>query len=346
MTSRRLPVAIAMALAPLAGCTRPAPTVDGNPPPVALPVALPVPGAARPVSPPPVPAAIASIRAVPSPMRGVTIDSVANLPAIVEAVQGLSSKPTIRLVFDPGTTPADYASAVTALRPHAYLMGELVDSTALRRISVDGMTRQARNFARAFAGQIDIWEIGNEVNGAWAGRNPEEINAKVLAAYRVIAGEFHLRTAITLNYWSGPDCYAKPWEPTLAFAQGMPAELREGTRLVLLSVYGTACSPPQHPDAAALARTLNRLARLFPNARLGIGEIGAQGIVDGLPADPSLVEKQRIAQTYYGMQHELRLRVGNRFAGGYFWWYFRQDAVPRDKPETLWPELDRLLSGL
>ncbi len=290
--------------------------------------------------------AFAQARPIPSPLRGVTVDAVGNLAALVDAVSAHGARPTVRIVFDPGTTPADYASVIKALYPHAYIMGELVDSTALRRITPAQITARARAFARAFGDQVDLWEIGNELNGAWAGRNPDEINAKVLAAHRVIAGEYHLRTAVTLNYWAGPQCYEKGWEPTLTFAQGMPEELRAGTNVLLLSVYETACSPAQHPGAADLARTLTRLGRVFPKARLGIGEIGAQGLADGLLANPTLAEKTRIARTYYAMQPELRLRVGSRFVGGYFWWYYRRDAVPKDRKGSLWPELDRLLTGL
>lgn len=290
--------------------------------------------------------ALARARPVPSPLRGVTVDAVGNLPALVDALSRHGARPTVRIVFDPGTTPADYAPVIRALRPHAYIMGELVDSTALRRITLAQVTARARAFARAFGDQVDLWEIGNELNGAWVGRNPDEINAKVLAAHRVIAGEYHLRTAVTLNYWAGPHCYDKAWEATLPFAQGMPEELRTGTHVVLLSVYETACSPAQHPGATDLARMLNRLGRLFPKARLGIGEIGAQGVADGLSANPTLTEKTRIARSYYGMQPGLRLRVGSRFVGGYFWWYYRQDAVPKDRKGSLWPELDRLLTGL
>ncbi len=285
-------------------------------------------------------------RPVPTPLRGVTVDSIDKLPALVEAVSAHSIRPTVRIVFDPGTLPSDYMPVIMALHPHAYIMGELVDSTALRRMTSAQVAARARMFARAFGDRVDIWEIGNELNGAWAGRNPDEINAKVLAAHRVIADEYHLRTAVTLNYWAGPHCYEKAWEPTLPFAQAMPQAVRDGADVVLLSVYETACSPAQHPTAADLARTLNRLGRLFPNARLGIGEIGAQGIADGLPTNPTLAEKKRIARTYYGMQPELRLRVGRRFAGGYFWWYYRQDAVPKDRKASLWPELERLLAGL
>ncbi|WP_225206132.1 hypothetical protein [Novosphingobium huizhouense] len=291
------------------------------------------------------PSALAT-RRIPAPLRGITLDSVAALPEVLDAVEHLARRPTIRIVFDPGTEPADYAEAIRALRPHAYLMAELVDSTAFRRTTRAQMVARARKFAGAFAGQIDIWEIGNELNGAWLGADPQAINDKVLAVHRVIAGEYHLRTAITLNYWSGPGCIEHPWERTLPFARGMPAQVRAETRIVLLSVYETACSPPQRPSAAELAGTLQRLGRLFPSARLGIGEIGAQRRSDGLPDDPSLAEKQRVARTYYGMHDALRLQLGSRFVGGYFWWYFREDAVPRTRAQSLWPELDRLLAGL
>lgn len=83
----------------------------------------------------------------------------------------------------------------------------------------------------------------------------------------------------------------------------------------------------------------------LPRARLGFGEVGAQGRADGVP-DPDLAEKQRIARRYYGMHDGLSRRLGDRWVGGYFWWYYRQDAVPKDRPESLWPTLDRLFSAM
>jgi hypothetical protein len=85
---------------------------------------------------------------------------------------------------------------------------------------------------------------------------------------------------------------------------------------------------------------------LFPNAKLGIGEIGAQGTEDGLPRDPTPAKKKAVAERYYGMDAALRARLGARFVGGYFWWYYHEDAAPRAKPRSLWPTLDRLLAAL
>ena len=96
---------------------------------------------------------------------------------------------------------------------------------------------------------------------------------------------------------------------------------------VLLSIYETACDPPQHPTAADIVHTLTALGTVFPHARLGIGEVGAQNRSDGRPQDPGLAEKQQIAQYYYGMHNELRAQVGPRLVGGYFWWYFHADAL-------------------
>jgi hypothetical protein len=90
---------------------------------------------------------------------------------------------------------------------------------------------------------------------------------------------------------------------------------------------------------------LVELGKLFPNARLGIGEIGAQNETDGFPT-PTYSEKVRIAKRYYGMHTELKEIVGERFVGGYFWWYYCEDALPEDGKGSLWPVLNELLAGL
>lgn len=286
------------------------------------------------------------VRPLPAVLRGVTTDTAWNVPELTAAIRAHQVAPTVRIVLDPQPKPEAYRPAITALRPHAYLMGLLIDSGAMRRFTPAQVEARARAYLQAYGAQIDLWEIGNELNGAWVGASPAEINAKVQAAYDVVAGEYDRPTAITLNYWSTANCFAKPWEATLAFAQAMPAAVRAGTDYVMLSIYETACKPAQHPSAAAIGDMLAALGTLFPNARLGIGETGAQGTEDGLPRDATLAKKRRIAAYYYGLDHELRARLGDRFVGGYFWWYYAEDAVPRRHPGSLWPTLDPLLAAL
>ncbi len=126
----------------------------------------------------------------------------------------------------------------------------------------------------------------------------------------------------------------------------MPERVRTGVDYVFLSLYETACDPVQRPTPRQLLETFRALARIFPKAKLGMGEIGAQGVADGLPAEPALPEKQRIATRYHGMNAALRARLGPRWAGGYFWWYYTRDAVPMGRAGSLWPTLDDLLAGM
>lgn len=159
-------------------------------------------------------------------------------------------------------------------------------------------------------------------------------------------GRHALASVITLNYWAGPHCYAQPWEATLPFARQLPRALSSTVDAVLLSIYETSCDPIQRPSAEQVATILRELGSIFPRAELGIGEVGAQGIEDGKATNPSRATKEQIARRYYGMHSQLKTLVGPRFVGGYFWWYFVDDAVPRHRPDSLWPTLNELLTAL
>jgi hypothetical protein len=112
----------------------------------------------------------------------------------------------------------------------------------------------------------------------------------------------------------------------------------------LLSFYETACDPRAQPSVTEVAGVFSALKDIFPNSKIGFGEIGAQGESDGFPK-PSLAEKQAIANRYYGMHDSLRSTLGPRYVGGYFWWYYDQDAVPWDRQNSLWPTLDGLFDS-
>jgi len=58
-----------------------------------------------------------------------------------------------------------------------------------------------------------------------------------------------------------------------------------------------------------------------------IGECGTQAVN----------KKQALLTKYYRMKVNVPA-----FVGGYFWWYFRQDMVPKTKP--LWKTLNQLIS--
>jgi len=63
-----------------------------------------------------------------APIYGVTLDDVSSINAIVASLTHLPYKPTVRVVFDPGTSAADYYAPLVKLHQVAYVMGEVMDS--------------------------------------------------------------------------------------------------------------------------------------------------------------------------------------------------------------------------
>ncbi|MBM3209969.1 Tat pathway signal sequence [Candidatus Saccharibacteria bacterium] len=268
-------------------------------------------------------------RKLPNTFYGITTESVENIDRLNYALSLHKTSPFTRVVFQKKTEPAHYSEPLRSLRQNSYVMGQIYDSTAVAESSVSQYRERTRNFVKEFGNSIDIYEIGNELNGEWLGE-PDEINQKVMAAYEVVEKEnqhANLNSAITLNCWPSSNCYAKPWEETLRYAQALPTELRSGVDYVFLSFYETACNPRAQPSETEFIATFSELKNIFPTAKIGVGEIGAQGKVDGLDKDPTFEEKKRIADRYYGMHKNLKVALGERYVGGYFWWYYYQDVV-------------------
>lgn len=280
-------------------------------------------------------------RTIPDTIYGLTTESVGSLNSLVDSVDRHTKTATTRIVFQNGDNPSYYVNSVDRLRQVGYVMGEILDSSSMKRYTTQQYADRTRQYVNQFGNNIDIWEIGNELNGEWLGTQAD-ILAKTQAAYDVVEKENsdkNLRSAITLNYWPTSDCYAKSWENTETFANSIPTEVQNGVDYILLSFYETACSPVAHPTVNDVTNIMNKMKTIFPNAKVGFGEIGAQGVDDGFPA-PSLAEKQRIANTYYGMHAQLKANLGSRYIGGYFWWYYFQDAVPYNKTNSMWPTIE------
>lgn len=281
-------------------------------------------------------------RVIPDTLYGVTTETIDNLSALNASLTKHSKRPITRIVFQNKTTAPDYTVAVDNLRRTSYIMGEILDSTSLKSISVANYRARTASFVNTYKNTIDIYEIGNELNGEWVG-TPSTILPKLQAAYDVVEKDnasLNLKSAITLNFWPSNDCYSYSWEDTESFANSIPLEIRNGTDYIFLSFYETACSPRAKPTNEQFIAIFSKMKSIFPNAKIGMGEIGAQGKDDGLPTNPSLSEKQALANRYYGMHNALKASLGNRYVGGYFWWYYYQDAVPFNKLESLWPTIE------
>jgi hypothetical protein len=281
------------------------------------------------------PAAVAAARR-DTRLVGVTVDSVAHLRPVLAAIRRLGVPITTRLVLDvdarrPAST-AGYLRPARRLARVSTVMGELVDSSALRRITVRQVARRARAFVRALKGVVSIWEIGNEVNGDWTGR-PALVARKVRADYRVVSAA-GAATALTLYYNVG--CGDGPGElgPLAWSRRYLGARIRNGLDYVLLSYYEPQCRH-RRPTRTQWTAYFRRLHRLFPDAKLGFGEIG-------LP-HPATVQTRAAARSIVRYYYRLPIALPY-YVGGCFYWYFAEDMTPWSGA-PLWRVLYRAVRG-
>jgi len=255
---------------------------------------------------------------LPSPLDGVTTDDISNLSEIVAALDALPHKPTTRIVFDEGEQPAYYAQAVPAIHAVSYVMGELLDSEYVTTVSVAGYTQRTADYLAAFPTGVDLWEVGNEINGNWLGATADVV-AKMTGAFDLVkAAGGH--TELTLYGCSDSGASYDMFNWTTA---NIPARMLTGLDYVLVSYYDGDCGVPR--AASEWPAVFEQLHQLFPNAGVGFGEVGS---VDQNGNDLGTTSVAGpIVQQYYG----LKINVPS-YVGGYFWWYFDEDMVPKTKP--------------
>jgi hypothetical protein len=247
---------------------------------------------------------------IPSPLYGVTTDSIGNLSGIVQSLQTMPHKPTTRIVFDEYVPATNYTQAVNQISNVSYVMGELLDSFYVKRYSVDEYKNRVTEYLNALGNKVDLWEIGNEVNGEWLGDTPTVVT-KIYNAYQQVKAR-GFKTELTLYYNQG--CWEKSQNEMFTWAQNnIPADMKQGLDYVLVSFYEDDCNGLQ-PNWQAV---FDRLGTLFPNSKIGMGEVGTQ----------TAAAKAGYIQKYYGM------KINHpRYVGGHFWWYFHQDMVPANAP--------------
>ena len=271
-------------------------------------------------------------RPLHAPLYGLTVDDIGNLPQLEDALRRLSNRPTTRIYFDTHEPARYYAAAVKAMQPISYLMGELLDSTDESRISTAAYSTRVRSYLAALGSKIDLWEIGNEVNGNWLGpyRNVE---AKLVAAYNQVSAA-HKRTALTLYYNLGCGDGGGELDPITFSRQYVPRRVRNGLNFILLSYYEQNCGGIR-PSASTWTNYFSRLHALYPHAQVGFGEIGLTNPV----GDSTLSYADGMIRYYYGLAIRLPYYVG-----GYFWWYCDEDCVPYNK-KPLWGALQNGLAA-
>jgi hypothetical protein len=255
---------------------------------------------------------------LPSPLRGVTVDDISSLGDIVAALGALPHRPTTRIVFDEGQAPSYYQQAVPAIGAVSYVMGEILDSQYVAGVSASAYAQRTSDYLAAFPTGVDIWEVGNEINGNWLG-NASDVAAKMTGAFDLVKAAGG-RTELTLYGCSdsGPSYDMLTW-----VSANVPARMLTGLDYVLVSYYEGDCGAPR--ALSDWPGIFAELHQIFPNAGVGFGEVGSVDQNGNDVNDPTVAGPY--LQKYYGLQISVP-----SYVGGYFWWYFAEDMVPKTQP--------------
>jgi len=224
-------------------------------------------------------------------------------------------------------------------------MGQPVDSFWMKCFTVSEYLERTREYVDSLADIVDIWEVGNEINGDWTFGSTRkckrgatvpstaagDVATKMIAAYDYVKSKGRI-AELTLYYNKG--CGAPEVNEMFRWAEAnVPDRMKQGLDYVLISYYEDDCHGKQ-PEWPAVFK---QLSEMFPNSKIGFGECGAQR-----RKAPYEVKKQYIDRYY-----RLRIDLPN-FVSGCFWWYFRQDMVPytdaRHRVNPMWRALNDAIS--
>jgi hypothetical protein len=260
----------------------------------------------------------------------------------------------VRIVFDIGTTPADYDTAVTGAHAKGLLvMGMPFDSTSARAclpVSTPQHCTAAEYQSRLktivdhfsnnsnAALNIDAWEVGNEINGEWIDENPAtgvytygsgEIALKVANA----ADYVHAHTtapAVATLYWQVPTSN-RPLNSTFTWAKNNLVDTGYSSKLdvVLLSTY-----VEDAPLGSGFDSAMSTLATLFAGKSIGLGEFdyfytdtsryfwSLTHLNAGSTQAAAQAARPSLATQYYSAMLAYPTSIG-----GGFWWYFQEEST-------------------
>lgn len=260
---------------------------------------------------------------------GITVDDswYESLDAgqVLDAIRGMPVKPTVRIVMSDEISPEKYKKLFMQINKVAYVMASPVDSYYMNLYKgEESYLKRFKDSYAALSDYVDIWEIGNEINGVeWIKQDPELIIGKVSKANAFIRSEGG-KTALTL-YYTDPDKEDMfEW-----ISEYFSDELYREVDYILLSYY----EDDNEGYKPKWEQVFSSLEKTFPGVKLGIGECGS------ISENSSVSDKIERARSYYTMES-----CSENFIGGYFWWSWIQDCVPH-KDNRIYEAINECMSG-
>lgn len=271
------------------------------------------------------------------PWLGLTIDRTTHYRKTLDLAASLTQPyGWIRIVFDDGKKPSDYAEFIRYAKDKGLkVMGEPVDSFYDKRYTRVRYRQRFVDFITAFP-EVDAWEVGNEVNGGWLS---PEIPGKIADAVEEVRKRAPGKLAVLTLFWQLNTETAKTSMFTWIDAN-LPAPVRSGIDVVFVSLY-----QEQAPMGVFFDRMMSALRREFPAQKIGLGELGYW-----IPGqrfwwahskdDPNRAGKHGTAAQYY---HAALDYAGS--VGGCFWWTYVQDFPSDPAMQSILRELRDGLLG-
>jgi hypothetical protein len=293
-------------------------------------------------------------RPVPAPIHGVTVDDKndvrdgAFLAKLLDSLRHLSVKPTVRIVYAPGNkaesfSAGSYLDATKEIKSLGYVFGQPLDSFYMRCFTPAEHLSRFKDYVTTLGGFVDIWEVGNEINGEWLfgdtkdcvpkasvnSTSHADVVTKMTDTYDYLKSQGKV-TALTLFY--NTPCRRPAANEMFAWVDAnVPAHMKTGLDYLLVSYYEVDCNGYK-PD---WERLFSQLATTFPNSRLGISEFGWSET-----RPPNATIKDLVRRHY-----TVHPNVSN-WVGGGFYWEFAIDMVPYDPaPDSLWSTINTAMAN-
>ncbi len=256
---------------------------------------------------------------------GFTVDRTTQYEQVVasvaDLVEGVPGRAYLRVVFDEYVPAEDYDGIVAAAGAAGVtVVGQLLDSTYMPLYDTAAVAARVAEYVDRFP-EIEVWEIGNEVNGEWLGDDVAE-KLQIMADY-VKAADATDTTVLTFFWQMGtadqPTGSLFQW-----IADNVTPALAAKTDVVSLSMW-----PGGAPWGIAHDEVYERLAALFPTQQISMGELGywSSGTTKAWwwrsQEDPQTTVRKEIAEHMY--LANLAFPYSN---GGVFWWYYYQEMYP------------------
>ncbi len=281
-------------------------------------------------------------------IEGAGSDSAADRANVDRAASIAGGYGAVRFVFDASKDWSAYSDIVAYAKSKGLLVvGEPVDSVQDSELGAAACIARFKSFIDALP-DVDVWEIGNEVNGGWTSAGIAE-RVRAAAEYAKSKGKRTLLTLFwqigtatgeTSNENNSQDCATDLFGWIEA---KLPPSTRDLVDYATLSVY-----MEQAPLGLAFEPVMDRIAAAFPKSRVGLGELDywcQEGEESDLwwYADESDVAAARelVLDQYY----RASLAIG-RSIGGCFWWYFADTSSDPDWTDGLSARIEALRDAL